>query len=555
VANTPHHHRIAIVGSGFAGLGAAIRLKQAGVEDFVVLERTGDVGGTWNVNTYPGCQCDIPSHLYSFSFAPNPNWSRTYSPQPEIWEYLRGVCRDHGVDRHIRFHTEVTAARWDEQERLWRLEIRTNAGPGSPNGSGTTSADVNGLEATSAGGNGSGPASAAVNGSKTTSVGELTAELLIAAPGPLAEPKLPAIEGIETFAGAMFHSAEWNHEHSLLGKRVAAIGTGASAIQFVPRIQPEVSKLHVFQRTPPWVVPRRDRATTSAERLLYRRFPPAQRFVRGFVYATRELFVPTLMHPHPNSLAERAARKHLREQVPDPALRAQLTPRYRIGCKRVLISNEWYPTLQQPNVEVVTDSVVRITPQGVLTGDGTEREVDTIVFGTGFHVTDMPLAHWVHGPGGRSLNDVWQGSPQAYLGTTVAGFPNLFLMVGPNTGLGHNSIVFMIESQLNYIMGCLAQLDRTSSSTFEVRSDVQARFNAEIQKKLKGSVWTSGGCASWYLDEHGRNSTVWPGSTWTYRRRTRRFDPGDYRSSPRAPVPGHQPPRSTPPTIPAPAPA
>jgi cation diffusion facilitator CzcD-associated flavoprotein CzcO len=515
VANTPHHHRIAIVGSGFAGLGAAIRLKQAGVEDFVVLERTGDVGGTWNVNTYPGCQCDIPSHLYSFSFAPNPNWSRTYSPQPEIWEYLRGVCRDHKVDRHIRFHTEVTAARWDEQERLWRLETRT---------------------------------------------GELTAELLITAPGPLAEPKLPTIEGIETFAGAMFHSAEWNHEHSLLGKRVAAIGTGASAIQFVPRIQPEVSKLHVFQRTPPWVVPRRDRATTRAERLLYRRFPPAQRFVRGFVYAMRELFVPTLMHPHPGSLAERAARKHLREQVPDPGLRAKLLPRYRIGCKRVLISNEWYPTLQQPNVELVTDSVVRVTPRGVLTGDGTEREVDAIVFGTGFHVTDMPLAHWVHGPGGRSLNDVWQGSPQAYLGTTVAGFPNLFLMVGPNTGLGHNSIVFMIESQLNHIMGCLAHLDRTGSSVFEVRPDVQERFNAELQRKLKGSVWTSGGCASWYLDEHGRNSTVWPGSTWTYRQRTRRFDPGDYSLSPRAPVPGGQPPvpgaqpPTTPPTIPAPAP-
>jgi cation diffusion facilitator CzcD-associated flavoprotein CzcO len=533
VASTPHHHRIAIVGSGFAGLGAAIRLKQAGIEDFVVLERTGDVGGTWNVNTYPGCQCDIPSHLYSFSFAPNPNWSRTYSPQPEIWEYLRGVSRDHGVDRHIRFHTEVTAARWDEQERLWRLQTSTTAEPGARNGSG--------------------PASNGGNGATTTSAGELTAEVLIAAPGPLAEPKLPAIEGIETFAGAMFHSAEWNHEHSLLGKRVAAIGTGASAIQLVPRIQPEVSKLHVFQRTPPWVMPHRDRATTQAERLLYRHFPPAQRFVRGFAYAMRELFVPTLMHPHPGSLAERAARKHLREQVPDPQLRARLTPRYRIGCKRVLISNEWYPTLQQPNVQLVTENIARITPRGVLTGDGVEREVDAILFGTGFHVTDMPLARWVHGPGERSLNDVWQGSPQAYLGTTVAGFPNLFLMVGPNTGLGHNSIVFMIESQLNYIMSCLAHLDRTGACAFDVRADVQERFNAELQRKLKGSVWTSGGCASWYLDEHGRNSTVWPGSTWSYRQRTRRFDPGDYRLSPREPAPGPHAPQ-IPPTIPTPAP-
>jgi cation diffusion facilitator CzcD-associated flavoprotein CzcO len=553
VANTPHHHRIAIVGSGFAGLGAAIRLRQAGIEDFVVLERTGDVGGTWNVNTYPGCQCDIPSHLYSFSFAPNPNWSRTYSPQPEIWEYLRGVCRDHGVDPHIRFHTEVTAARWDEQERLWRIEVRTGATTGLPNGSRDASAGVNGTGPAGSSVNESGAAGAPINGSVGAGAEKLTAEVLIAAPGPLAEPKLPAIEGIETFSGTMFHSAEWDHEHSLLGKRVAAIGTGASAIQFVPRIQPEVSKLHLFQRTPPWVVARRDRATTSVERLLYRRFPPAQRLVRGFVYVTHELYVPTLMHPRPGSLAERAARKHLREQVPDPALRAKLTPRYRLGCKRVLISNEWYPTLQQPNVELVTDSVTRITPRGVLTSDGTEREVDAIVFGTGFHVTDMPLAHWVHGPGGRSLNDVWQGSPQAYLGTTVAGFPNLFLMVGPNTGLGHNSIVFMIESQLNHIMGCLVQLDRTGSSVFEVRADVQERFNAEIQKKLEGSVWTSGGCASWYLDEHGRNSTVWPGSTWTYRRRTRRFDPDDYRLSPRAPAPRPRQPR-IPPTIPTPAP-
>jgi cation diffusion facilitator CzcD-associated flavoprotein CzcO len=484
---SPNHHRIAIVGSGFSGLGAAVRLKQAGIEDFVVLERTGDVGGTWNVNTYPGCQCDIPSHLYSFSFALNPNWSRTYSRQPEIWEYLRGVARDHGIQPHIRFHHEVTSARWDEEDRLWRIQ---------------------------------------------TGAGELTAEILIAGPGPLTEPKLPEIDGIDSFQGTIFHSAQWDHEHSLPGRRVAVIGTGASSIQFVPHIQPQVAKLHLFQRTPPWVVPHRDRPTTRAERLLYRVFPPAQRLVRGLVYWSRELFVLTLMHPRQGSLAERAGRKHLRDQVSDPRLRAKLTPRYRIGCKRILISNDYYPALQQPNVEVVTDSITAVTPRGIVTADGAERVLDTIILGTGFHVTDMPVAEWVRGRGGRTLSDVWRGSPQAYLGTTISGFPNMFMLVGPNTGLGHNSLVFMIESQLNYVMDCIAHLDRTGGGVFDVRTDAQERFNEEVQRKLQGSVWNSGGCVSWYLDEHGRNSTIWPGSTWPYHQRTRSFDPERYAFEP-----------------------
>jgi cation diffusion facilitator CzcD-associated flavoprotein CzcO len=498
----PAHHRVAIVGSGFAGLGMAIKLKQTGVEDFVVLERTGDVGGTWHVNTYPGCQCDIPSHLYSFSFAPNPNWSRTYSMQPEIWEYLRRVSREQGIDPHIRFHHEVTAARWDDVAELWRI---------------------------------------------STSAGELTAEMLVVGPGPLSAPKLPDIDGIESFQGRIFHSAEWDHERPLDGERVAVIGTGASSIQFIPHIQPLVSKLHLFQRTPPWVVPHRDRRTSRVERLLYRVFPPAQQLVRALVYSSRELFVFTLMHPRAGSLPERAGRKHLREQVPDPELRAKLTPRYRIGCKRTLISNDYYPTLARENVEVVTDSIEAITPRGIVTADGAERELDTIVLGTGFHVTDMPVAEWVYGRGGRTLNDVWQGTPQAYLGTTVADFPNLFMLVGPNTGLGHNSIVFMIESQLNYVMDCLRHMDSNGLGTAEVREGVQRRFNDDIQRRLDGTVWTSGGCVSWYLDANGRNSTVWPGFTWPFRRRTRRFDPADYELRPRrtGPAPTDSPAPST----------
>ncbi len=492
------HHRVAIVGSGFAGLGMAIKLKQAGIEDFVVLERTGDVGGTWHVNTYPGCQCDIPSHLYSFSFAPNPDWSRTYSLQPEIWEYLRRVSREQGINPHIRFHHEVTSARWDEDEQVWRIETRAGA------------SDVG------------------ANGSGEAPVRELTAELLIAGPGPLSEPKLPDIKGIETFQGTIFHSAQWNHEHPLDGERVAVIGTGASSIQLVPHIQPRAAKLHVFQRTAPWVVGHRDRKTSRWERALYRAVPSAQKLVRALVYLSRELFVFTLMHPHSGSLPERAARKHLRAQVPDPQLRAKLTPRYRIGCKRTLISNNYYPALAQPNVEVVTDSIAAITPRGILTADGTERELDTIVLASGFHVTDMPVAAWVRGRSGHTLDDVWQGTPQAYLGTTVSGFPNLFMLIGPNTGLGHNSIVFMIESQLNYVMDCLRHIDRHAISTFEVREDVQRRFNDDLQRRLEGTVWTSGGCVSWYLDANGRNSTVWPGFTWPYRRRTRHFNPADY---------------------------
>jgi cation diffusion facilitator CzcD-associated flavoprotein CzcO len=527
------HHRIAIVGSGFAGLGAAIRLKQTGIEDFVVLEAGDDVGGTWNFNTYPGCQCDIPSHLYSFSFAPNPNWSRTYSKQPEIWEYLRRCSREHDIDRHVRLRSEVVAAHWNEADELWHIQIATGGGDGDGEPALTTAGALPGER-------------------EPTTMRELTAEVLVAGAGPLNEPKLPDIPGIDDFQGTIFHSARWNHEHDPQGERVAVIGTGASAIQFVPHLQQQVAKLHVFQRTPPWVVPHRDRPTKAVERWLYRHIPPLQRLVRAGVYGMRELFALRLMHPLRGSLPERVAQRHLHAQVADPQLRARLAPDYRIGCKRVLISNDYYPALQKPNVELVTDSVSAIEPHAIVTADGARREVDTIVLGTGFHVTDMPVANWIYGRGGRSLADVWQGSPQAYLGSTVAGFPNMFLLVGPNMGLGHNSIVFMIEAQLNYLLGALRTLAQVSSTTdasstpaatatatataggntsgaiFEVRDSVMRAFNAEIQHHLRGSVWTSGGCQSWYIDERGRNTTIWPGFTWRYYGRTRHFNPSDY---------------------------
>jgi cation diffusion facilitator CzcD-associated flavoprotein CzcO len=492
------HHRIAIVGSGFSGLGMAARLKQEGVDDFVVLERAEDLGGTWRENTYPGCACDVPSHLYSFSFAPNPDWSRTFSPQPEIWEYLRRVSREQRIDPHIRYRHEVTSARWEEVSELWRIQ---------------------------------------------TSAGEITADMLVAGAGPLSDPKLPDIEGIDSFEGTIFHSAQWDHEHPLDGERVAVIGTGASSIQLVPQIQPRVGRLYVFQRTPPWIVPHRDRPISRWERRLYRLFPPSQRVVRAAVYWARELFVLPLMHPRDGSLPERVARKHLQAQVPDPVLRERLAPGYRIGCKRILISDDYYPALVQPNVEVVTESIRAITPHGIVTADGAERELDTIILGTGFHVTDMPVAEWIRGGDGRSLAEVWQGSPQAYLGAAVAGFPNLFLLVGPNTGLGHNSIVFMIESQLHYMIECMRFMDRGGLEVIQVRDQVQRSYNEEIQRRLAGTVWNSGGCVSWYLDERGKNTTIWPGSTWPFRRRLHRFHPEDYELRPRtsSPAPSSDP--------------
>jgi cation diffusion facilitator CzcD-associated flavoprotein CzcO len=488
----PLHARVVIVGSGFAGLGMAIRLKQAGIEDFVILERADDLGGTWRDNSYPGCACDVPSHLYSFSFAPNPDWSRTFSGQQEIWAYLRRCAERHGITPHIRYGHEVTEAAWDEDARRWELE---------------------------------------------TTQGRWAGEVLVAGMGALSDPSIPDLPGLDSFEGTVFHSATWDHAHDLAGERVAVVGTGASAIQFVPQIQPRVARLHLFQRTAPWVMPRPDRPLTPAERRVYRLLPAAQRAMRGGIYWARETFLLGFRHKRLAKLPERLARKHLRDQVPDAELRRRLTPDYTIGCKRILISDDYYPALMRPNVEVVTDPIREVRPRSIVAADGTEREVDAIIFGTGFHVTDMAAADRVRGRDGRLLGEVWQGSPQAYVGTTIAGFPNLFMLVGPNTGLGHNSMVFMIESQLNYVMDCLRVMREHDLETVEVRPEVQATYNAEIQADMRGTVWTSGGCASWYLDANGRNTTLWPGFTWRFRQRTRRFDPADYIVRTRAPRP------------------
>jgi cation diffusion facilitator CzcD-associated flavoprotein CzcO len=476
------HKKVVIVGTGFAGLGMAIRLKQQGEHDFVLLERGSDVGGTWRDNTYPGCRCDVPSHLYSFSFAPNPNWSSTFSPQAEILDYLRGCARRYGVLPHVRFEHEVTAADWDDERQMWLVE---------------------------------------------TSRGDFGADVLVAAQGGLSEPSTPKLPGIERFEGTTFHSATWDHDHDLTGERIAVIGTGASAIQFVPEIQPRAGRLHVFQRTAPWVMPRRDRPITRLERAIYKRLPAAQLAMRAGIYWGRESFVLQFRHPNLGKHAQKIALKHIQRQVRDPELRRKITPDYAMGCKRILPSNDWYPALQKPNVELVTDGISEVRERSIVAADGSERPVDTIIFGTGFHVTDLPIAHMVSGRHGRTLDDVWDGSPEAYLGTTVAGFPNAFFLVGPGTGLGHTSIVFMIESQVNYVLDALRTMRMRGARTVEVREEAQRAYTAEIDRKTKGTVWVEGGCQSWYIDKKGR-TILWPTFTWPFRERTRRFDEESY---------------------------
>ena len=471
------HVNIAVVGGGFAGLGAAIRLKQSGFNDFVVLEKSDDVGGTWRDNTYPGCACDVPSHLYSYSFAPNPQWTHVYSRQPEIWAYLRDCAKRFDVMGHVRFGYELVSARWDGT--CWRLN---------------------------------------------TPAANFTADVLVAATGPLSEPHVPALAGLDSFAGTAFHSARWNHAHDLSGRTVAVVGTGASAAQFVPEIAPQVDRLVVFQRTPPWVLPRGDRELTADQRRRYESRPAAQRWARTAAFWSHEALGMGLRHPWLMRVAERAAHRHLRRSVPDPDLRAALTPDYRLGCKRVVLSDDYLPALARPNVSVVTEAIQAVRPRGLVTVDGREHRVDTVIFGTGFRVIDHPMAARVRGRDGRTLADVWQGSPRAYLGTTVAGFPNLFLLLGPNTGLGHNSVVYMAECQLDYLIEALSYRRRTGAATVEPTAKAQQRYVSTVDRKMRGTVWVSG-CDSWYLDRTGRNSTLWPGGASAYRRRLARFNP------------------------------
>jgi len=478
------HVRVAVIGSGFGGLGAAVRLRAEGITDFVVLERAGSVGGTWRDNSYPGCACDVPSHLYSFSFAPNPDWPRTFSGQPEIRAYLERVADRFRLRGHLRFDHELLAARWDAAQACWELD---------------------------------------------TSQGRYRADVLVAACGPLSDPVVPDLPGIDAFPGEVFHSARWDHDYDLAGKRVAVVGTGASAIQIVPMIQPEVDRLVLFQRTPPWVMPRLDRDITAAERWAYRRLPATQRALRTALWGLREYQVGAFVkRPGLLRAAEALAKYNLDRHVKDPALRAKLTPDYRFGCKRVLLSNSYYPALAEPNVDVVASGLREVRGSTVVAADGTEHEVDAIVFGTGFHVTDMPIGSRITGAAGRTLAEEWKDGMAALRGTTVSGFPNLLMVIGPNTGLGNSSMVLMIESQLNYLADFMRNLDAPGLRALAPTAGAQRRWNDDVQRRMQRTVWTTGGCQSWYLDANGRNTSLWPGTTAHFRRETRRVDLSEY---------------------------
>lgn len=482
----PEHVRIAVVGAGFGGIGLAIKLREAGFEDLVILERAEDLGGTWRANTYPGCACDVPSQLYSYSFAPNPDWSRTYGRQVEILEYLRRVAADHDVVRHIRFGAELLDARWDEEHSRWRVE---------------------------------------------TSRGALTADVLISAAGIFAEAKYPELPGLDRFAGNAFHSLHWDHDHDLTGERVAVIGTGASAVQFVPEIQPVVDRLLLFQRSAPWIVPRMDRRTLSLERTLLRRIPLAQKAIRGGWYAAIEgfglisLVDKRFRHPY-----EALGRLQLLRQVRDPALRKTLTPDYVIGCKRAIFSDAYLPALDQPNVEVITDGIAQVRPHSIVLRDGTEHAVDTIIFGTGF--TSIPSAyHRYVGRHGQSIADLYHHEPQSYLGAAVAGFPNFFCTLGPFGAAGNQSAVYMIESQIAYIVDAVKTMRDRGIDRIELRPEVQDDFLDEMDRRSADTVWLTGGCQSYYTTADGRNAGLYPNWSFEYRRRTRRFDSDSYEMS------------------------
>jgi cyclohexanone monooxygenase len=474
---------VVVIGAGFAGVGAAIKLQEAGFDDFAVLEKADRLGGTWRDNTYPGCGCDVPSAVYSFSFAPNPDWSHAYADQQEIQDYLERTAEEFGVTPRIHFGTEVQEARWSEAEQRWQLE---------------------------------------------TSAGPYTARAVIAGAGPLHEPNLPDVPGIDTFKGKVFHSARWDHDYDLTGRRVAAVGTGSSAIQFVPMIQPQVERLYLFQRTAPWVIPKFDRRVTDGEKKLFRRFPATQRALRGALYYLFELTQLAQRRPRVMQRIQRVVLLHLKRQVKDPELRRVLTPNFTFGCKRILFSNTYYPALQAPNAELVPRALREIKENSVVDADGVEREVDTIIFGTGFHVTDLPIAKRIVAADGRSMADVWQGSPRAYLGTTVAGFPNLFLMIGPNIGNGHTSAIVLIEAQLEYAIAALEAMRQRRLASVAVRDEVQSAWNERVQAALAGTVWNSGGCQSYYLDRNGTNSTIYPWTTIDLRRRTADFRLDEY---------------------------
>ena len=480
---------VIIVGTGFAGLGIATALKRSGRTSFVMLERADGVGGTWRDNTYPGAACDIQSHLYSYSFRPNPDWSRVYATQPEILAYLQKTAADEGLTPHIHFGADVTDARWDASGEVWRVQ---------------------------------------------TARGTHVARALVTATGHLSDPKMPAVPGLEDFPGELFHSAQWNHDVSFEGRRVGVLGTGASAIQVVPELAKTAARLTVFQRSAPYVIPRRDHIYTEAEKGMFRKLPATAQAVRdGLFWGNEARFPQRQQVPKFVDEIRTKALQHLNQQVQDPDLLEKLTPDYEIGCKRILIANDYFPALAQPNVDVLVGGVERIEGSTVITADAAV-DLDVLVCCTGFEAVDLPIAQRITGRDGVLLADRWSRGGQAYACTTVAGFPNLFVMLGPNTGLGAGSIIYMVETQISYIEQALRYLDETDS-VIEIPQELEDQYVSSIDARAVGTVWTSGGCSSWYVDQRsGRLSTLWPDFMSQFRSENGTFNPSVYQIATRS---------------------
>ena len=477
---------VAIIGSGFSGLGMAIQLRRRGRDDFLILEKSHDIGGTWRDNTYPGCGCDVPTAIYSYSFEQNPYWSKMWSSQPEIQAYLQRLTDKYDLRRKTLFGTEIVAAHWDAPTSRWRLR----------------SADGR----------------------------TITAQFLVMGLGPMTVPKIPDLKGIESFTGPAFHSTRWDHRVDLTGKKVAVIGTGASAIQFVPSIAEQVGQLQLYQRTPPWVVGRRNPTIPKSVQRLFAKVPLIRNVSRALAYWIAESLALGL-HGYGNlhRPLEWAARANIRKSIKDPALAAKLTPKYQIGCKRLLFSRTYYPALARPNAEVITDGIAEVRPGSIVTVDGTERAVDTIIYATGFNINDALRGVDMRGADGESMAQRWNtAGPQAHMGITVAWAPNAFFLLGANTGITHNSIVFMIEQQIKFALRAMDGMQQRAAASIRVRKDVQDRYNQDIQRRLAKRVWSTAGCTNWFVDDKGVNRVLWPGFTWQYWRATRNFDETQY---------------------------
>ncbi|MGW2469919.1 flavin-containing monooxygenase [Streptomyces bauhiniae] len=482
---SPTDVEIVIIGTGFAGLGMGARLKRHGQDSFVILERAQDVGGTWRDNTYPGAACDVPSHLYSFSFRPNPDWSRVFSPGPEILEYLRDTAREEGLLPHIRFGADVEDARWDADRRRWTV---------------------------------------------TTADGVFSGRFLVTGTGHLADESLPRIKGLDGFTGDVFHSARWNHDVDLKGKRIGVVGSGATAIQLVPELAEIASELVVFQRSAPYVTPRPDRVYTETQKRLFRRDPAAIPAHRSEIFWFLETsYAQRRAVPEQLAQVKAVARAHLERQVEDEGLRAALTPDYEPGCKRILISDTYYPALTRDNVTLEASALDHVEGGKAVSAQGNAHELDVLVFCTGFEATEPPYAALVHDGEGVSLADRWTRGMEAFASTTVSGFPNLFILNGPNTGLGHNSIVYVIEAQIDYVLGALDWSRAHGDRVLDVSAEAQARYVEELQERGKGTVWLGDGCKSWYIDPRsGRLTLIWPEFAHEFRHRNGSFDPAPY---------------------------